>query len=181
MSSATSPFAQPSPVQPAPAQPTAPQTYEEKFDAAAIKLISELEQKEAEKAALTDGIVELDPELFRDLYPEIRDESNARLRFWFFQATQIVSNSPCSQVRCTEERSMLLMLLMRHFAELERRAANGGLTGQITSASEGSVSVSVNAGAVSSQAQWFAQTSWGLTFWQMTAKYRAFRYVRRRR
>ena len=45
-----------------------------------------------------------------------------------------------------EEREMLLFLLVRHFAALAERAAQGGLVGRIASATEGSVSVSAEYG-----------------------------------
>ncbi|EEZ74634.1 hypothetical protein NEILACOT_05350 [Neisseria lactamica ATCC 23970] len=76
-----------------------------------------------------------------------------------------------------EEREMLLFLLVRHFAALAERAAQGGLVGRIASASEGSVSVSADMGAAGGNAAWYLQTPYGATYWQLTAKYRRFRYV----
>lgn len=50
--------------------------------------------------------------------------------------------------------------------------------GQITSASEGSVSVSVADVAKGSEAAaWFAQTRYGFMFWQATAQYRTAIYM----
>ena len=42
---------------------------------------------------------------------------------------------------------------------------------------EGSVSVSADMGAVGSNTAWYLQTPYGATYWQLTAKYRRFRYV----
>lgn len=119
----------------------------------------------------------LDADRFRLLYSEMKLVDDAKLEFWFFQAESIINNTDCSIVRGVKEREILLMLLMRHFAALDERAAQGGLVGRIASATEGSVSVSADMGGVSGNAAWFMQTPWGANYWQMTAKYRRFRYI----
>lgn len=115
---------------------------------------------------------------FREIYPELSPApTDAKVEFWFSQAETILNNTDCSIVRDVKEREMLLMLLMRHFAALEERAAQGGLVGRISSATEGSVSVSADIGGSSNNAAWFMQTPYGANYWQMTAKYRGFRYI----
>lgn len=121
------------------------------------------------------AIVMFDPEKFRLHYPDIADDP--RVEMWFAQAETIVNNTDCSIVTNLKEREMLLMLLMRHFAALDERASQGGMVGRISSATEGSVSVSADLGGVSGNATWYMQTPWGANYWQMTAKYRGFRYV----
>ena len=123
------------------------------------------------------GIVLFDAAAFRMRYPELDQAADGQMEMWFTQAESIANNTECSIVTNLKEREMLLMLLMRHFAALDERAAQGGLVGRIGSATEGSVSVSADLSGVSGKAAWFAQTPWGLSYWQMTAKYRAFRYV----
>ena len=51
------------------------------------------------------------------------------------------------------------------------------LVGRITSATEGSVSVSTQFDVPPGSAQWFAQTLYGAEFWTATAAYRTMRYL----
>lgn len=120
--------------------------------------------------------VVFDKARFQTAYPEVR-AADAQLEMWFVQAESLLDNTGRSIVKKPEEREMLLFLLVRHFAALNERAAQGGLVGRIASASEGSVSVSADMGAVGGNAAWYLQTPYGATYWQLTAKYRRFRYV----
>ena len=123
------------------------------------------------------GIVLFNAAAFRMRYPEMEQAADGQMEMWFTQAESIVNNTDCSIVTNLKEREMLLMLLMRHFAALDERAAQGGLVGRISSATEGSVSVGADMGGVSGNAAWYMQTPWGASYWQLTAKYRRFRYV----
>lgn len=120
--------------------------------------------------------VVFDKARFQTAYPEVR-AADAQLEMWFAQAESLLDNTGRSIVKKPEEREMLLFLLVRHFAALNERAAQGGLVGRIASAAEGSVSVSADMGAAIGNAAWYLQTPYGATFWQLTAKYRRFRYV----
>lgn len=120
--------------------------------------------------------VVFDKARFQAAYPEVR-AAGAQLEMWFAQAESLLDNTGRSIVKKPEEREMLLFLLVRHVAALTERAAQGGLVGRIASAAEGSVSVSADMGAVGSNAAWYLQTPYGATYWQLTAKYRRFRYV----
>ena len=120
--------------------------------------------------------VVFDKARFQTAYPEVR-AADAQLEMWFAQAESLLDNTGHSIVKKPEEREMLLFLLVRHFAALAERAAQGGLVGRIASASEGSVSVSADMGAAIGNAAWYLQTPYGATYWQLTAKYRRFRYV----
>ncbi len=120
--------------------------------------------------------VVFDKARFQTAYPEVQ-AADAQLEMWFVQAESLLDNTGRSIVKKPEEREMLLFLLVRHFAALNERAAQGGLVGRIASASEGSVSVSADMGAAIGNAAWYLQTPYGATYWQLTAKYRRFRYV----
>lgn len=120
--------------------------------------------------------VVFDKARFQTAYPEVR-VADAQLEMWFAQAESLLDNTDHSIVEKPEEREMLLFLLVRHFAALAERAAQGGLVGRIASAAEGSVSVSADMGAAIGNAAWYLQTPYGATYWQLTAKYRRFRYV----
>jgi hypothetical protein len=76
-------------------------------------------------------------------------------------------------------RSMLLNMLTAHIAALNaviNGQASSSIVGRVTSASEGSVSVSADYQAPGSAA-WFAQTKYGAAYWQATSAYRSFRYL----
>lgn len=120
--------------------------------------------------------VVFDKARFQAAYPEVQ-ASDAQFAMWFTQAEGLLDNTDHSIVKKLEEREMLLFLLVRHFSALNERAAQGGLVGRIASATEGSVSVSADMGAVGGNAAWYLQTPYGTTYWQLTAKYRRFRYV----
>ena len=123
------------------------------------------------------GVVVFNPDSFREIYPQFVDTPNAVLDWWFAQAETLLNNTDCSIVKDLGERERLLMLLMRHLAALDERAEQGGLVGRIASATEGSVSVSAEMPASSAGAAWYNQTPFGASFWQLTSKYRRFKYV----
>ena len=123
------------------------------------------------------GVVVFNPDTFREIYPQFVDTPNAVLDWWFAQAETLLNNTDCSIVKDLGERERLLMLLMRHLAALDERAEQGGLVGRIASATEGSVSVSAEMPASSAGAAWYNQTPFGASFWQLTSKYRRFKYV----
>ncbi|KAG1434388.1 hypothetical protein G6F55_014548 [Rhizopus delemar] len=52
-----------------------------------------------------------------------------------------------------------------------------GLVGRVSSATEGSVSVSSDYSAPAGSAQWYLQTPYGAMYWEATAWLRVGRYV----
>lgn len=128
------------------------------------------------------GVVEFDPAAFRALFPQFVDPpyTDGILEMYFALATLILSNSCGSVVSDGTQRERLLNLLVAHLAVITplTGAASPGIVGPISSASEGSVTVSSGfAATVARNAAWFAQTQFGFTFWQLTAPYRSMRYV----
>jgi len=99
---------------------------------------------------------------------------------YFLRAELILNNTDCSPVTDAGQRSLLLNMLVAHIALLNA-VINGtlpsGLIGRVTEATEGSVKVSVDAGAMSGSAAWFAQTTPGYEYWLAVAGYRNMRYV----
>lgn len=76
------------------------------------------------------------------------------------------------------KRQMLLGLLTAHVAALNASIggeAPSGLVGRISSASEGSVSVSVAYPEVAG-AEWYNTTRYGVAFWNATKQYRTAQY-----
>lgn len=129
---------------------------------------------------MSTGVVTFDPAAFVARYPEFQAVSTLLLGDYFAEATLYLDNSPCSRVRDVAQRTLLLYMLTAHIASLYS-GANGQppspLVGRINSASEGSVSVGTDMGAVPFTATWFMQTKYGASFWQATAQYRTMRYI----
>ncbi|MBS9443022.1 DUF4054 domain-containing protein [Photorhabdus heterorhabditis] len=126
-------------------------------------------------------VVVFDVVKFRIRYPEFSSVSDVLLDAYFIEATPYLNNTAQSPVSELELRAMLLNMLVAHIAELNRLSASGTaanpLVGRVSSASEGSVSVSADMGAVSERAAWFLQTKYGAMYWQATAQYRTMRYI----
>lgn len=83
-----------------------------------------------------------------------------------------------SPIRSIPQRQILLGMLTAHVAALNA-PLNGQpsptLIGRISSASEGSVSVSVVYPDIAG-AEWYTQTKYGAAFWEATKQYRIGRY-----
>ena len=112
---------------------------------------------------------------FVAMFPEVKTtEQQASTMFWI--AEGIVNNTPHSYVSEDCRRKKMLYLLTAHILILTNRGA--GNVGNITSASEGSVSVGYSTATIDKLgAGWFGQTQYGLLFWQLAAKYLSGFYV----
>jgi hypothetical protein len=126
------------------------------------------------------GVVVFDVARFKARYPEFATIPEPTLDEYFIEATIYLDNTDASPVSDIDRRAVLLNMLVAHIAQINS-GANGqgasGLVGQITSATEGSVSVSVANVAATGTSAWFQQTKYGAAYWQATAPYRTFRYV----
>lgn len=112
-------------------------------------------------------------------YPDLATKVDAPLaEAYFLEAGLYLNNTDCSPVADVNVRLVLLNMLVSHIATLNLSEANGGtgLVGRVSKATEGTVSVETSLGGLSDQATWFAQTPYGLSFWQATARYRTARY-----
>ena len=130
------------------------------------------------------GVVVFDYAGWKARFPEFAPGPDASLaQLYFNDAGIFLDNTAASQVADLTQREQLLWLLTAHIAKLSGwpAAATGGsgLVGPITSATEGSVSVSVaelaGANATALQA-WLSQTQYGAMFYAMTTAYRMARY-----
>jgi hypothetical protein len=136
------------------------------------------------------AVVTLDIPKFRAIFPEFSDVTDVQLQFLFDEATDYLNNSEYSVVPEYAKRERLLYLLMAHLAWIRYGDAKGnggsGFVGRISSATEGSVSVGSELGAMSVGTAWYTQSPYGLAFWQATKVYRMakwypgcpYRYVR---
>lgn len=123
-------------------------------------------------------VVQFDFALFQQLYPEFVGITLQQATNYFNMATGYLRNDGTSPVCDAAQQLSLLNLLTAHIAYL-LFGVNGqppsGLVGRISSASEGSVSVSTDFPA-DPGAAWYLQSPYGAMYWQLTAAYRTFRY-----
>lgn len=126
------------------------------------------------------AIVAFDIAAFRERYPELSSVSDSLLNAYFVEATVYLNNTDTSPVTDIAVRAVYLNMLVAHIAALNSGVggqAASGLVGRVTSASEGSVSVSVDAGPSSASSWWYLQTPYGAQYWQATAPFRTIRYL----
>ncbi|QDB73893.1 virion structural protein [Aeromonas phage 4_D05] len=124
--------------------------------------------------------VVFNPAAFKAAYPEFGAVLDATLNAYFLRSQLFLVNEDCP-VQDEAKRLQLYWLLVAHIAQLSGALNPGGVPGPVgrtSSATEGSVSVSLEYHA-SMGASWFTQTSYGAAFWQATAYLRSFRYVAR--
>ena len=124
--------------------------------------------------------VAFDPVAFKAAYPEFGAVPDATLNGYFVRSQLFLANKDCP-VPDEDKRLMLFWLLVAHIAQLSGALNPGGIPGPVgrtSSATEGSVSVSLEFNAAMG-ASWFTQTSYGASFWAATAYLRSFRYVAR--
>lgn len=136
------------------------------------------------------GAVIFDAAAFVLRFPQFAAYNSAHpdaLQMYFDEAALILKNDYTSMVKDLNERSILLNLLTAHIATLSGILAPGGAgstasqVGRVSSASEGSVSASFDAGTVYASQAWFMSTQYGAQYWMMTSKYRHARFIRARR
>lgn len=118
-------------------------------------------------------------ETFNTRYPEFSNVSSVQAQAFFNEATLYFDNSGTGPVTDPNAQLMLLNMVTAHIAMLSVGTAAqpaSGLVGRISSATQGSVSVSTDLSGAPGTAAWFAQTSYGLNFWQATAPLRTMHY-----
>lgn len=126
------------------------------------------------------AVVIFDVAAFRLRYPEFASVSDELLQAYFTEATVYLNNTDSSPVTDVNQRAVFLNMLVAHLAAINSGVngqAASGLVGRVTSASEGSVSVSVDAGPSSASSWWYMQTPYGAQYWQATLPYRTIRYL----
>ena len=117
---------------------------------------------------------------FRARYPEFSAVADATLSALFDEACLYLDNSDASPV--SEARRLpLLNMLTAHIAFIGGMLNADGQpkpVGRVSSATEGSVSVSFEGVAPTpGTGAWFQQSQYGAAFWQATSSLRCFHYV----
>lgn len=130
---------------------------------------------------VVDHQVIFDPKVFKEQYPEFASSPDGVLtRFWC-QAVILLDNTKNSVVKDTCVRGTLLSLLVAHIACLFY-GVNGqspsDLVGRINSAKEGTVSVNTDLPGITAGSAWYAQTKYGLEYYELTRTFRTFRYIK---
>jgi hypothetical protein len=114
-------------------------------------------------------------------FPEFAEDVNPELAAVYFSEAQLHHrNDGIGPVEDANAQGIYLGLMMAHLAQLFR-VANGQavseLVGRITSATQGSVTLSSDADLPAGVPQWYAQTKYGYDYWVLMAPYRTFRYI----
>lgn len=118
---------------------------------------------------------------FLEAYPQFRAVPGPTLQAQFEIAGIYCRNDGTSPIRSATLQTTLLFMLTAHLLQIgfgpngEGAIAGGkgapGLVGRVSSASEGSVSVSTDMPSNPNSA-WFMQTPFGANFWQATSNWR---------
>ena len=122
-----------------------------------------------------DSVVVFDAIEFLALYPQFNNVFTPEQLTQFFNvACLLCDNTENSKISDLAERKTLLYMLVCHIATLQQRGT--GMVGLLTSATEGKVSVGLQ--AYTNNPNWYSQTQCGSMFWLATAKYRVgMRYI----
>lgn len=124
--------------------------------------------------------VTFDYALWTARYPEFSGVQKPLAQLYFDEAGLYLANEESNPCFSAGILPTLLNMVTAHIAALNS-IRNGQdpspLVGRISSASEGSVNVSVEwKGSGSPSEEWWTQTKYGAAFWQATASYRQMRY-----
>lgn len=125
--------------------------------------------------------VEFDYALWRATYPELSHVTSPTAQSYFAVASTLHRNDGGGPVRCNDTQLQLMNMLVAHIAQLFSPTPDGSpssqLSGPITSASEGSVSVGVKPLEASGSMTWLTQTKYGSLYWYAMTPYRTMRYI----
>ena len=146
--------------------------------------------------AQPDAVISYEDADFKALFPEFTNCGPTQCQSWFLRAGTMCANAANNPLVQQGNGSLYLLqqalyLLTAHIGYLTApRDANGNPTtqqgagsvsqmvGRVTSASQGSVSVSSDmqaSGGTYSQA-YFMQTQYGAAYWELTKSLRTFQY-----
>ncbi len=130
---------------------------------------------------ITPGDVVFSAPEFVTMFPPFSAVPAPALQANFNLACLQMQNSAASVVQDAPTRLYYLYLITAHITAL-LNGVNGqapsGVVGRISSATQGSVSLSAEwAASVSNSAAYYMQTQWGATYWQSTVSYRTARYI----
>lgn len=127
---------------------------------------------------MTAGVVDFDYSLWIARYPEFTTSVNSTLAgLYFTEATLYCDNTSWSIVWNTDQRALLLGMLTAHIAFMNNPVNASSMVGRVNNATEGSVKVSSELKYPAGSAQWYAQSKYGIAYWEATSQFRTARYV----
>lgn len=121
-----------------------------------------------------------DPAAFKAAFPQFSKFTDEQLTQFFEEVENTVLDNTESSCIGLKDRKKFFYLLVAHQAALQDRINEGntGLVGRISSATEGSVSISTDyLSSPTALAQWLNQTPYGAKFYAWTSKYRSALWV----
>lgn len=129
-------------------------------------------------------VVQFDLAAWRALYPQFSAVTDDQIEDLCLPIAEVACrNDGGGPVTKASIQTTLLNLMVAHVAQLNFAPTAAGITpggsgvvGRVNSATEGSVSVQAEM-AATQNSQWYLQTQYGATYWQLTAPYRTMRYV----
>lgn len=125
-------------------------------------------------------VVTFDPAVWRSLFaPTFNAVTDLAAVNYFTMACGLHANDGCGPILDLAQQTLALNYVTAHMAVLNGAIAPGGIVppvGRIASASEGSVSVSLDMSALPGTEAWWNQTQFGATYWVMMNPYRRARY-----
>lgn len=133
------------------------------------------------------AVVTFDYSLWSQRYPEFQAVDSSLVGLYFQEATIYHSNSSTGLVQDAGQQLALLGMVTAHICQLNApsrgtpvQTGSPQLVGQITDATEGSVSVTAKNDYPPGTVQWWQQTKYGAAWWAATAPYRSMQYRRGR-
>lgn len=111
----------------------------------------------------------VDPNTFRELYPQFSELSDAMINI-LLQTAQMYLPMDCFTSKTIE---LLIYETAAHLAQIKQ----SGLVGRISSATQGSVSVSAEMPNATRGSSWWLQTPFGSNVWQLIAGCYGFEYI----
>lgn len=106
--------------------------------------------------------MEFDKQAFLEIYPQFSSVSDAAFSFMWANALMISGLADNDNYSDAEKQNLLFMLVC-HLATL----ADRGTAGAMSSATEGSVSVSYSVPTYGQEADWYMSTPCGAAYWQI--------------
>lgn len=118
---------------------------------------------------------------FAARYPEFANLNQGLAAQYFAEASLYHANDGSGPVQDAGQQLLMLNMLTAHIAALNLTNPDGSaastLVGPITSATEGSVSVSTGLSAEPGTPGWLQQSKYGYAYLAATAAYRTARYI----
>lgn len=127
------------------------------------------------------GVVTFDYAVWSARYPKLAASVSPALADMYFAEAQLyVDNTPSTFITDPVALALILNMTVAHIATLEslqQGPESSPLIGPITTATEGSVTVSTTLTAPPGSRQWWIQTQYGMAAWAAMAPWARFLYV----